>query len=218
MQLIAHRGDKTNYQENTIEAFRSALEKGADGIEFDVQVQNGKPIIVHNYLRDNFQPYPELSQVLEEFGGRTHLEIEIKSFTIEEFKVISETIKKFSSKDMEITSSIHPLIPHIREAFPKTNIGEIFPDKLFEDWMTEEFLEMFFTGYLKLTGANVIHLPSFLFSQRVLGPLKNKGFLLHHHLKTDDLNKYKKLKDLGIGLVTFDNINLLKQIADKDSS
>lgn len=216
MLLIAHRGDKTNYPQNSIEAFRSALEKGSGGIEFDVQVENGEPIIIHDYIRNNSQPYPRLSQVLEEFGSRIHLEIEIKSFKVEEFKVISKTIKNFSLKDMEITSSIHPLIPHIREAFPKTNIGEIFADKLFENWMTEEFLEMFFEGYLKLTGANVIHLPTFLFSQRVLGYLKNKGFLLHHHLKTDEVKEYQRLKDLGIDLVTFDNINLLKQLANKD--
>lgn len=212
MLLIAHRGDKTNYPENTIKAFRSALEKGSDGIEFDVQVENGEPIIVHDYVRNNSQPYPLLSDVLEEFGSRTRLEIEIKSFKIEEFKLIRNTIKKFPPKDMEITSSVHPLIPYIRAAFPKTNIGEIFPDKLFENWMTEEFLEMFFEGYLKLTGANVIHLPTFLFSQRVLGSLKNKGFLLHHHLKTDEVKEYQKLKDLSIDLVTFDNINLLKQL------
>ncbi|MBI3981113.1 glycerophosphodiester phosphodiesterase [Candidatus Microgenomates bacterium] len=212
MLLIAHRGDKTNYPENTIEAFRSALEKGSGGIEFDVQVENGEPIIVHDYIRNNSQPYPRLSQVLEEFGSRTHLEIEIKSFKVEEFKVISKTVKNFSPKDMEITSSIHPLIPHIRETFPKTYIGEIFPDKLFENWMTEEFLEMFFEGYLKLTGANVIHLPSFLFQASVIQYLKNRGYLLHHHLSTDEQGEYNKLINLEIDFATFDNINLLEKI------
>jgi len=37
MLLVAHRGDVANEPENTIAAFRSAVDGGADGIEMDVQ-------------------------------------------------------------------------------------------------------------------------------------------------------------------------------------
>ena len=35
--VIAHRGDNTNAPENTISAFKKALDLGADGIELDVR-------------------------------------------------------------------------------------------------------------------------------------------------------------------------------------
>ena len=40
--IIAHRGDVTNAPENTIPAFKSALDLGADGIELDVRLTKDK--------------------------------------------------------------------------------------------------------------------------------------------------------------------------------
>lgn len=47
--LIAHRGARREAPENTIPAFKRALEMGADGIEFDVLLTaNRVPIVTHN--------------------------------------------------------------------------------------------------------------------------------------------------------------------------
>lgn len=48
--IIAHRGDSRNAPENTLAAFRLALEKGADGVEFDVQLaRDGVPVVIHDF-------------------------------------------------------------------------------------------------------------------------------------------------------------------------
>ena len=44
--IIAHRGDVTNAPENTIPAFRKALELGADGIELDVRLTKDEKLVV----------------------------------------------------------------------------------------------------------------------------------------------------------------------------
>lgn len=45
----AHRGANTLAPENTMAAFRKALEAGADGLEFDVQLsKDGVPVIIHD--------------------------------------------------------------------------------------------------------------------------------------------------------------------------
>ena len=44
--IIAHRGDKTHAPENTLAAFKLAAEKGADAIEFDVQLTADRHVIV----------------------------------------------------------------------------------------------------------------------------------------------------------------------------
>jgi glycerophosphoryl diester phosphodiesterase len=44
--IIAHRGDGANAPENTIKAFRSAYELGADGIELDVRLTADDQLVV----------------------------------------------------------------------------------------------------------------------------------------------------------------------------
>ena len=44
--VIAHRGDVTNAPENTISAFRAALDLGADGIELDVRLTKDEQLVV----------------------------------------------------------------------------------------------------------------------------------------------------------------------------
>lgn len=47
--IIAHRGESGRAPENTFAAFRRAIEAGADGIEFDVQLARDKvPVVIHD--------------------------------------------------------------------------------------------------------------------------------------------------------------------------
>ncbi len=47
--IIGHRGDSHYAPENTLAAFRMALEKGANGLEFDVQpAKDGVPVVIHD--------------------------------------------------------------------------------------------------------------------------------------------------------------------------
>lgn len=47
--IIAHRGASACAPENTLAAFRLAVEQGADGVEFDVQLsKDGLPVVIHD--------------------------------------------------------------------------------------------------------------------------------------------------------------------------
>jgi len=49
VKAIAHRGFSSRYPENTMLAFERALDLGADGAEFDVQLtQDGIPVVFHD--------------------------------------------------------------------------------------------------------------------------------------------------------------------------
>ena len=51
--VIAHRGDKMDAPENTMAAFYMAAEKGADAIEFDVQLTaDGHVVVIHDQTVD----------------------------------------------------------------------------------------------------------------------------------------------------------------------
>lgn len=47
--IIAHRGASVDAPENTLAAFEAALDAGADGVEFDVQLAaDGVPVVIHD--------------------------------------------------------------------------------------------------------------------------------------------------------------------------
>jgi glycerophosphoryl diester phosphodiesterase len=49
MKVLAHRGFSGNYPENTMLAFRKAIEAGADGIELDIhESRDGQLVIIHD--------------------------------------------------------------------------------------------------------------------------------------------------------------------------
>lgn len=49
VEIWAHRGASASAPENTMSAFQRAIEDGADGIEFDVQLSaDGFPVVIHD--------------------------------------------------------------------------------------------------------------------------------------------------------------------------
>lgn len=71
VQVIAHRGFSSRYPENTMLAFERALNLGADGAEFDVQLtKDGIPVVFHD-------------ESLQRITGDPRL---IKDLTLEELK------------------------------------------------------------------------------------------------------------------------------------
>lgn len=49
--IIAHRGASALAPENTLAAFQKAIDDGAEGIEFDVQLaRDGVPVVFHDYF------------------------------------------------------------------------------------------------------------------------------------------------------------------------
>ena len=53
MMVAGHRGDSANCPENTMVAFRAAIEAGADMIETDVRLtRDGVPVLIHDRTVD----------------------------------------------------------------------------------------------------------------------------------------------------------------------
>lgn len=99
-KIVAHRGwhDGTNFMENTLSAFRKAVEEKVWGIEFDIRwTKDLIPVVHHdptleriwnrnikiseiNFLdlRQEVPEIPTLEEVVEEFGGKIHFFIELK--------------------------------------------------------------------------------------------------------------------------------------------
>lgn len=107
MRIYAHRGASATEPENTLRAFRRAIELGVDGIEFDVHATAERvPVVIHdrNVARttrgqgnidelslDNVldldagrgERVPTLHDVLALVGDRARLDVEVKQGGIE---------------------------------------------------------------------------------------------------------------------------------------
>lgn len=106
MLIYAHRGASGRLPENTLRAFRAAINDGADGVELDLHATaDGVPVVIHDRdlarttsgagnvdaltlaeLRSfdaGGEPVPTFAEVLDLLAGRLRLDIEIKQAGIE---------------------------------------------------------------------------------------------------------------------------------------
>ncbi|MGH2550613.1 MAG: glycerophosphodiester phosphodiesterase [Thermomicrobiales bacterium] len=103
MRVYAHRGASIEFPENTLAAFRRALDLGAPGIELDIHLsKEGIPVVLHDESVDrttdgvgavnelnldeikaldagNGEQIPTLREVFELVGDRAHFNLEIKT-------------------------------------------------------------------------------------------------------------------------------------------
>ncbi|QJT04448.1 glycerophosphodiester phosphodiesterase [Streptomyces asoensis] len=71
---VAHRGDPYRFRENTVDSLRSALDQGADAVEFDVRLtRDGVPVLLHDATLKRLweQDRPLLSLSAAEVRGLT---------------------------------------------------------------------------------------------------------------------------------------------------
>ena len=105
--IYAHRGSSALHPENTLRAFRHALDTGVDGIELDVHITgDAVPVVIHDrnverttdglgYVDEipltrlrtfdagDGERVPTLAKVLALVGTAAHLDIEIKGSRVE---------------------------------------------------------------------------------------------------------------------------------------
>lgn len=155
--VIAHRGDTTTAVENTLPAFESALRMGVDGIELDLQLtKDGRVIVFHDWdlmrlghrhlkigetswqeLRAvplvNGATLPTLEELLDLAGGRTLLNLELKTlfhFRSDLEKRVLEILKKFPQKESLLISSFNPFaLWRIKQMAPEFWRGYLFKNK-----------------------------------------------------------------------------------------
>lgn len=91
-KIIAHRGASGLAPENTIPALQAAIDAGADGVEFDVQLSKDWHVVVHHDLR--------ISSALARKDGRWRARAgpAIKSLTLDELRAYDVGRVKPSSK------------------------------------------------------------------------------------------------------------------------
>lgn len=98
VEVQGHRGDRGNFPENTIPAFLSAINKGADVLEMDVVISKDKKVVVSHeaFMSSLYVQTPD---------GRAIAKEKEKTYTL--YSMNYDSIKKFDSG-----SKGNPLFPH----------------------------------------------------------------------------------------------------------
>jgi len=150
----AHRGDSVDYKENTIDAFRAALNDSQyKFIEFDIQYTKDKEIVVfHDYtlLRMQMQfrrisnmDYDELcevskfsiptyKEVMDTIGNKTKINIEIKSQgDFEDDKILADYViddckQRGVLSQVVISSVSKDVIKYISDKYPEVETGIVY--------------------------------------------------------------------------------------------
>jgi len=115
--ILAHRGARTQAPENTLAAFRLAIEQGADGIELDVRLSaDGEVVVMHDETLDRttngrgrVKQY-SLDE-LKRLDAGSHFSCQFAGERIPTLREVFETINMEARFDVELTDYRNPFGP-----------------------------------------------------------------------------------------------------------
>ncbi len=160
--IFAHRGASIKAPENTLKAFDLAIKEGANGIEFDIRLSADEVIVVihdgtinrtsnstgkvNSLTLEELQKFdfgegekiPTLKEVLEKFGNKYWLNIEIKEEGFE--LILVDLLKELKVKEKIVISSfLIPALLKIKKIAPEIPTGYLYEYDLNElDGLLEE--------------------------------------------------------------------------------
>ena len=124
--LIAHRGDSSEYPENTLAAFAAAIDAGADGIEMDVRkTKDGKLVVYHDDTLERIEGEATTDTVAD-YTYDELIELQAQhytgdDFTCEKIPTLDQVMLLMQDKDLTVVVELK-------------NIGEDedFPAQVYE--------------------------------------------------------------------------------------
>jgi glycerophosphoryl diester phosphodiesterase len=143
--VLGHRGFRSRYPENTLLAFRQAIENGADGVECDIQkTADQHYVVIHDPTTDRVtgaagvvgkmslgelrrldfgggERIPELAELLDAIPRGSYLDLELKAETItaDDCRPIADILDVRITRQNLMVSSFAPqlLMPFRRSGF-----------------------------------------------------------------------------------------------------
>jgi glycerophosphoryl diester phosphodiesterase len=217
--VIAHRGASAYEPENTLRAFRRAIELGADMSELDVHLsKDGQPVIMHNATVDRTtngtgaikdmtlaelktleaskgERIPTLQEVIDLVRGRCGLYIELKAEGTPAVVVDTLRANRFTSRQQAIIGSFQPhLVQETKELAPEIAtallVGPVLPaPQLIEGARLAK------GDYVHLCWENRHPQPHTLLTPSLLGALRaaGLGIVTWHEEREDELAALRTL-------------------------
>jgi glycerophosphoryl diester phosphodiesterase len=112
--IIAHRGSSAYAPENTLAAFKLALQQGADGIELDAKLSaDGHVVVIHDPAVDRTTPFHgkvadlRLAE-LRKMDAGSHFDIAFKGESIPTLEEVFKAVGQLTYINVELTNYASP--------------------------------------------------------------------------------------------------------------
>jgi len=138
--LLGHRGARRHAPENTIAAFELALQHGCDGFELDIRCTGANELVCfHDPSSGHLQvekatlselisaakiEVPGIATVLEQFGHRAYINIELKVAGLEK-ELLALLKTHAASTGLLISSFLPEAVEGMHSIFPEADLGYI---------------------------------------------------------------------------------------------
>jgi glycerophosphoryl diester phosphodiesterase len=148
---------------------------------------------------------PTLREVLETFGGRTGLEIEIKGPEPESSEIVGAVLCDFRHlwETIEVTSYEPTLLLDIQECCPRLVTDLLFPRS--EDWMGLDAVAYLAVHRARLAHARAVHLHPTQLSSEVVSTIRSWGIEVHAW-DVNDEQSLNKAMELGVPRICTDKL------------
>ncbi|NIV92440.1 hypothetical protein GWN42_06455 [candidate division KSB1 bacterium] len=233
---FAHRGYTGEAPENSLAAFRAAIELGVDGIELDVRtcktgevmvfhdptlarMTNGRGFVKNKSLSElksltiNSQnsklkeALPTLEEVIELVKGKVFLNVEIKTKGLPKDHIEGKVVEILRHYGIEHQTIVSSFNPIVIRRLRKID-DQIMTGYLVDKNFTFPSSEI---PLSKLAGARAIHLEESLVKDKLIEKIHDAGFLTIVW-GVNDFNMMKKLIELGVHGIITDKPDQLKTI------
>ncbi len=234
--FIGHRGTRRSFDENTILAFKKAIEYGANHLEFDVRkTKDKKLIVIHDSTlkrttngsglvnnltykeilnfrtKVNLSPIPLLTDIFNELKGKTKFMIELKEINLID-DIVKTIIKNDLLGDCIISGKYLTDLLEFKNNLPQSKICYNITNG--QGLSLTEFLELSKDKIAKFK-IDIISLKSSLTSREFIETChKNEIISLSWDFLSykNPLDKIKSLITLGVNGILFDNYRNIREI------
>jgi glycerophosphoryl diester phosphodiesterase len=157
---------------------------------------------------------PTLREVLETFGGRLGLEIEIKGPEPESSEIVARELEPFRDlwKTMEVTSYEPALLLDIGRRCP--GLATDLLQRRSEEWMGLDVVAYSALHGARLAGARAVHLHPTQLSHEVVDAVRSAGIEVHSW-EVNDRERLEMIEMLGI--TKFDTDDLVLALTYRES-
>ncbi len=240
-KIIAHRGDREHYPENTMASFESAVQKGVDGIELDVHLsKDGKLIVHHDYCLGTTNNGEGLIAELESSYIRS---LDAGSwfagdFAREKIPLLGDVLETFQAKtryEIELKGlsvlflekvlemvNEYNLLEYVEftspHAYVLSRIKEMEPAvktgsfvQVYPSWMTAELGQIITQGNIELGHINVAHCPLGILSSEFVQKLQQAKIAVHT-ANCDTEEDIKKALSLNVDQFSTNKLDLALSI------
>lgn len=234
-KVVTHRGATKAAPENTLAAFRRALDLGADAVELDVRLTRDQcPVVYHYFYLEEMTTaagpifertaedlraarvvvaprsngdhgIPTLEAILEEFGGRLGLEIELKDPEPEAAAIAGNLLWAFRPiwDSIEVTSFEPALLADLRRRCSGIATALLFPRS--ESWMRADVVAHAAVHRARLARASAVHLHPTQLTPEVVARVRSGGVEVHAW-EVNDEPALRLCSDLAVPWICTDDL------------